>query len=280
MWSAKGLFGEEEHRHPCWGLFGVRPVGLRRLVVLVLAHNQLFRALVAEFLGAGLLVAIVIGSGIMASDLSPHDVGLQLFENAAATAAGLFVLILVFGPVSGGHFNPVVSLADAFFGGISWSRAFCYIPVQMAGGIGGAILANLMFSLPAVSISAKERAGGGLWLAEVVATVGLLLTIFALVRTQRTSLAAPAVGCYIGAAYFFTASTSFANPAVTVGRVFSDTFAGIEPGSVLMFILMQLIGAAVAVAIARYLYPDITEFAGDIVVPQKAESATVAETSS
>jgi glycerol uptake facilitator-like aquaporin len=246
------------------------------LVVLFVAGKQLSRALVAEFLGTTLLVAIVIGSGIMASELSRADVGLQLFENAAATAAGLFVLILIFGPVSGAHFNPVVTLADAFFGGISWTRALAYIPAQVGGAVAGAIVANLMFSLPAVSISTNERTGGGLWLAEVVATAGLLLTIFALVRTQRASLAAPAVGCYIGAAYFFTASTSFANPAVTTGRIFSDTFAGIEPGSVLMFILMQVIGAGLGVAVARLLYPDVAEFAGDVVVPHEAEPAKVA----
>ena len=240
--------------------------------MFVLTRNQLTRALAAELLGTALLVAVVIGSGIMASRLSPDDIGLQLFENAAATAAGLFVLILVFGPISGAHFNPVVSLADAYFGGLPWSRAALYLPFQVIGGIVGAILANLMFSLPVVSISAKERFGGGLWLAEVVATIGLLLTIFALVRSRRAGMVAPAVGCYIGAAYFFTASTSFANPAVTTGRIFSNTFAGIEPGSALMFILMQLIAGAVAVPLVRFLYPDVAEFAGDVVVPHETES--------
>jgi arsenate reductase len=213
------------------------------------------RRLLAEFLGTALLVAVVVGSGIMASKLSPSDVGLQLLENAAATAAGLFVLILIFGPVSGAHFNPVVSIVDAFGGGLKWSEAAAYIAVQIPGAICGAILANSMFGAAPVSISTKVRLSPSLWLSEIVATAGLLLLIAALVRTNRLQLAAPAVGAYIGSAYFFTASTSFANPAVTIGRVFSDSFAGISPVSVPGFVIAQLVGAALAVVLTRALFP-------------------------
>ena len=200
----------------------------------------------------------MIGSGIAAANLSPGDTGLQLFENAAATAAGLFTIILMFGPVSGGHFNPVVSLVDANFGGLRWRDAFAYIPAQVAGCIGGAIVANGMFALAAISISDKHRASDAHLLAEVVATLGLLLVIFSLARTRRGSIAPAAVGAYIGAAYFFTSSTSFANPAITVGRMFSDTFAGIAPASVPAFIVAQLVGGLVAVGTIHVLYPDIT----------------------
>jgi arsenate reductase len=213
------------------------------------------RKLLAEFLGSALLAAVVIGSGIAAQTLSPDDVGLQLMENAAATAAGLFALILIFGPVSGGHFNPVVSLVDAATGGLPWRTALAYIPTQVVGCIAGAVLANVMFDADPVSISTTERATFGHGVAEVVATVGLLLVIFALTRSGRGQQAAAAVGAYIGAAYFFTSSTSFANPAITVGRVFSDTFAGIDPASVPAFVGAQLIGAALAVPLLRVLYP-------------------------
>jgi glycerol uptake facilitator-like aquaporin len=190
-------------------------------------EHVLWRRLLAEFLGSMFLAAVVIGSGIAAARLSPGTAGLELFENAAATAAGLFAIILMFGPVSGGHFNPVVSLVDAAFGGLSWRDACAYLPAQVAGCIGGAALANLMFGLSAISISTKDRATAGHFLSEVVATLGLLLVIFALARTGRGRSAPAAVGAYIGAAYFFTSSTSFANPAITVGRMFSNTFAGI-----------------------------------------------------
>jgi glycerol uptake facilitator-like aquaporin len=226
------------------------------------------RRLFAEFLGSAFLAATVIGSGIAAAQLSPGDVGLQLFENAAATAAGLFTFILMFGPVSGAHFNPVVSLVDAAFGGLRWRHAFAYIPAQVAGCIAGAITANLMFSLAAISISTNHRATGAHLFAEVVATLGLLLVIFSLARTKRGNLAPAAVGAYIGAAYFFTSSTSFANPAIDVGRMFSDTFAGIAPASVPSFVVFQLIGGAVAIGVIRVLYPDITsEEAAEIMVP-------------
>jgi len=215
----------------------------------------LSRKLVAELLGSTLLAALVIGSGIAAQQLSPGDTGLRLLENAAATAAGLFAIILMFGPVSGGHFNPVVSLVDAALGGAPWRQAFAYVPVQIAGCVAGAVLANVMFDLAPVSIATTQRATAAHGVAEVVATVGLLLVIFSLVRTGRSATAPAAVGAYIGAAYFFTSSTSFANPAITVGRMFSDTFAGIAPVSVPLFVVMQLAGGLVAVALVRGLYP-------------------------
>ena len=226
------------------------------------------RRLLAEFLGAALLAALVIGSGIAATQLSPGNVGLELFENAAATAAGLFAIILMFGPVSGGHFNPVVSLLDATFGGITWRDAVAYVPVQVIGCIAGAILANGMFAGAAISISAHHRASPAHLLSEVVATFGLLLVIFSLARTRRLASAPAAVGAYIGAAYFFTSSASFANPAISIGRLFSDTFAGIAPGSVPGYILAQLVGAAIAALAIRILYPDIQPAdAAAVVVP-------------
>ncbi|MGO8958062.1 MAG: MIP/aquaporin family protein [Streptosporangiaceae bacterium] len=228
----------------------------------------LWRRLLAELLGSAFLAAVVIGSGIAAQRLSPGATGLELLENAAATAVGLFAIILMFGPVSGGHFNPVVSFVDAAFGGLSWRDAAAYLPAQVAGCIGGAVVANLMFALPAVSISVKHRASAAHFLSEIVATLGLILVIFALARTGRSRSAPAAVGAYIGAAYFFTSSTSFANPAITVGRMFSDTFAGIAPSSVPVFITAQVIGGVLAIAVVRALYPALTpaEAAG-IVVP-------------
>ena len=232
----------------------------------------LFRRLLAEFLGSAFLAAAVIGSGIAAANLSPGDTGLQLFENAAATAAGLFTIILMFGPVSGGHFNPVVSLVDASFGGLRWRHAFAYIPAQIAGCVAGAITANAMFALAAISISTKHRASEAHLFAEVIATLGLLLVIFSLARTRRGSMAPAAVGAYIGAAYFFTSSTSFANPAITVGRMFSDTFAGIAPASAPAFIIAQLTGGLLAIGVIRVLYPDITpdEAAGAVLPHDRA----------
>ena len=207
--------------------------------VITEASPSLRRRLFAEFLGSAFLAALIIGSGIAAQALSPGDVGLQLLENAAATAAGLFAIILMFGPVSGGHSNPVVSLADASFDGISRRDALAYIPAQIAGCISGAIAANGMFALAAVSISTHHRASSAHLLAEVIATAGLVLVIFSLARTRRTATAPAAVGAYIGAAYFFTSSASFANPAISVGRMFSNTFAGIAPASVPGFIAAQ-----------------------------------------
>jgi glycerol uptake facilitator-like aquaporin len=235
---------------------------------------KLWRRLLAEFLGSAFLAAVVVGSGIAAQRLSPGQTGLELLENAAATAAGLFALILMFGPVSGGHFNPVVSFVDATFGGLSWRDAAAYLPVQVAGCIGGAMLANLMFALPAVSISTKHRATPAHFLSEIVATLGLMLVIFALARSGRSRATPAAVGAYIGAAYFFTSSTSFANPAIAVGRMFSDTFAGIAPSSVPSFIAAEIVGGALAIGVIKMLYPGITPAqAADIVVPHQQDQA-------
>jgi glycerol uptake facilitator-like aquaporin len=228
----------------------------------------LARRLLAELLGSAFLAALVIGSGIAARTLSPDDVGLELFENAAATAAGLSTIILMFGPVSGAHFNPVVSLADASFGGLRWRDALAYAPVQVLGCVLGAATANGMFALAAVSISTHHRASPAHLLSEVIATAGLLLVIFSLARTRRANTAPAAVGAYIGAAYFFTSSASFANPAISIGRMFSDTFAGIAPASVPGFVAAQLVGGACAIVLLRALYPDVTPTAAaEVVVP-------------
>ena len=235
----------------------------------------LWRRLAAEFLGSGLLAAVVVGSGIAAQQLSPGDTGLQLLENAAATAVGLYAIILMFGPVSGAHFNPVVSLADAYFGGLRWRDAAAYVPAQVAGCVAGAVAANLMFAKAAVSISAKHRMSGAHFLSEVIATAGLVLVIFALARSGRARSAPAAVGAYIGAAYWFTSSTSFANPAITVGRMFSASFAGIAPASVPGFIAAQVIGGVAGTLIIRALYPDVTAAqAADVVVPHPAGTCT------
>ena len=219
---------------------------------------QLPRRLAAEFLGSAFLAAIVIGSGIAAQRLSPSDTGLELLENAAATAAGLYAIILMFGPVSGAHFNPVVSFADAALAGLSWRDAAAYLPAQVAGCVTGAVTANVMFAGAAVSVSAKHRATGPHALSEAIATAGLLLVIFALARSGRGSTAPAAVGAYIGAAYWFTSSTSFANPAITVGRMLSDTFAGIAPSSAPVFIAAQIGGGIAGVLLIRLLYPALT----------------------
>jgi arsenate reductase len=238
-----------------------------------MTDHTLSRRLVAEFLGSALLASIVVGSGITAQRLSPGNVGLELFENAAATGAGLFAIILMFGPVSGAHFNPVVSFVDAAFGGLRWRVAIAYLPAQVGGCIAGAIVANLMFSEAAVSISTKHRASDGHFLAEILATIGLLLVIFALARTGRGASAPAAVGAYIGAAYFFTSSTSFANPAITVGRMFSNTFAGIAPGSAPVYVAAQIIGATLAYGVIRLLYPNVTPAqAADVVLPHRDSS--------
>ncbi len=237
----------------------------------------LWRRLLAELLGSAFLAAVVIGSGIAAQRLSPGATGLELLENAAATAAGLFAIILMFGPVSGAHFNPVVSFVDAAFGGLRWRDAAAYLPAQVAGCILGASAANLMFAQAAVSISAKHRATPAHFLSEVIATLGLILVIFALARSGRSRSAPAAVGAYIGAAYFFTSSTSFANPAITIGRMFSDTFAGIAPSSVPAFIAAQIVGGALAVAVIRALYPSLTPAqASDIIFPHHTSQPSAA----
>lgn len=229
------------------------------------------RRALAEFAGTAFLVAVVVGSGIAAETLSPNDVGLQLFENAAATAGGLVALILAFGPVSGAHFNPVVTLADAFFGALDRHDVPAYIGAQVAGAICGSMAANVMFELPVVEWSDKVRSSGGLWFAEFIATIGLLSVIFGVVRSGRSTAAPFAVGAYIGGAYFFTSSTSFANPAVTVGRAFTDTFAGIDPTSVPAFVAAQVVGLAVAIVFIRALYPDVEAVAEDVIVPSVEE---------
>ena len=230
------------------------------------------RRLLAEFIGTALLVTAVVGSGIMAATLSPGDVGLQLLENSIATALALGALILIFGPVSGAHFNPVVSAADWFLGrragtGLTARDLAGYTIAQVLGGIAGSVLANLMFDLAAVDLSGKDRAGGHLWLGEVVATAGLILLIFALARSGRAPVAPAAVGAYIGAAYWFTSSTSFANPAVTIGRAFTDTFAGIAPASVPGFVVAEVVGLAIGVGLIAALYPDAGQAADQVVVP-------------
>jgi glycerol uptake facilitator-like aquaporin len=234
------------------------------------------RRLAAEFLGSALLAAIVIGSGIAAQQLSPGNTGVQLLENAATTAAGLFAIILMFGPVSGAHFNPVVSFADAALGGMSWRDAAAYLPVQVAGCITGAIAANVMFAQAAVSISVKHRASGPHALSEVIATAGLVLVIFALARAGRSASAPAAVGAYIGAAYWFTSSTSFANPAITVGRMFSDTFAGIAPSSAPVFVAAQIGGGIAGVLIIRGLYPALTPAQARAVIVPHEDGGTAA----
>ncbi|SFD76558.1 Glycerol uptake facilitator (Major Intrinsic Protein Family) [Streptomyces aidingensis] len=218
----------------------------------------LSRRAAAELVGTAALVAVVVGSGIQATELS-QDVGVQLLANSIATVFGLGVLIALLGPVSGAHFNPAVTLAEWWTArrggpGVTAREAAVYVPAQITGGIGGAVLANAMFAEPAVAWSGHDRSAGHLLLGEVVATAGLVLLIFGLARTDRLRFAPVAVASYIGAAYWFTSSTSFANPAVTVGRAFSDTFAGIAPGSVPGFVGMQLIGAVVGLALVAQLF--------------------------
>jgi arsenate reductase len=230
--------------------------------------HDLARRATAEFVGTAVLVAVVIGSGIAAQRLSPGDIGLQLLENSVATGAGLVALILALGAVSGAHFNPVVTMADRILGGTSSRDAGVYVIVQVAGACLGAMVADVMFELPAVDISTHTRSSGALWLSEAVAAFGLVLVILGVVRAGRPSVAAFGVGGYIVASYWFTSSTSFANPAVTIGRMLSDTFAGIAPASVPMFIVMQVLGALGAVALGVYLFPGIP--AADLVVPHES----------
>jgi arsenate reductase len=234
--------------------------------------RQLARRATAEFVGTALLVAIVVGSGVYAQRLSPRDTGLQLLENSIATGAGLAALILALGPVSGAHFNPVVTLADRILRGTTTREGATYIVVQILGACLGAMVANLMFDLPAIDISTHTRSSSGLWLGEAVAAFGLLIVILGVVRSGRSSAAAFAVGGYIAAAYWFTSSTSFANPAVTIGRMLSATFAGIAPSSVPMFIVMQAVGALAAVALGIFLFPHFR--ATDLVVPRESPEPT------
>lgn len=239
----------------------------------------LARRLFAECVGTGLLVTVVVGSGIAAAQLSTGDVGLQLLENAIATALGLAVLILLCGPVSGAHFNPVVSVVDWLLGrragtGMPGREVVAYTAVQIAGGVVGALLANAMFDRRVFELATKERITTGHLVGEVVATAGLIALIFALARTGRTALSAAAVGGYIGAAYWFTSSTAFANPAVTVGRMFSDSFAGIASSSVPGFVGAQIVGALIGLALVVALYPDAAVGADRAVVPHDTSTTT------
>ena len=215
----------------------------------------LIARLTAEAVGTALLVATVVGSGIMAQRLSPDDVGLQLLENAAATVGALIALILALGPVSGAHFNPVVSMVTRLFGGLSTRDTILYSLVQIAGGCIGAMIANVMFELDVVNLSTKDRSSGALWFSEVIATIGLVLIIFCIVRSGRASAVPYAVGVWIGGAYWFTSSTSFANPAVDFARSLSDSFAGIKPSSIPGFLIAQIVGGLLAFVLVKILYP-------------------------
>ncbi|MFK0107913.1 aquaporin [Streptomyces sp. NPDC091217] len=239
---------------------------------------SLGRRVAAEAVGTGLLVAVVVGSGIQATELS-HDVGVQLLANSLATVFGLGVLITLLGPVSGAHLNPAVTLAAWFTGrrtdaGLSLGEAAAYVPAQIAGAIGGTVLADAMFAEPLVKFSTHDRSAGHLWLGEVVATGGLILLVFGLERVGRASLAPAAVASYIGAAYWFTSSTSFANPAVTIGRAFTDTFAGIAPTSVAPFVVAQLLGAAIGLAAVAVVYGRPARSADDVRLPRPEPEPT------
>ena len=237
------------------------------------SSHPLTRRALAELVGTAFLVTAVIGSGIAAARLSPTDVGLQLLQNSLATGAALVALILALQPVSAA-FNPVVTLVERGLGAISTRTAATLIVAQVVGGLLGAVLANLMFGLSAVSISAHDRSSPGLWLGEVVATVGLVLVVFGTMRSGRRDAVAYAVGGYITAAYWFTSSTSFANPAVTIARMFSDTFAGIAPASVPLFVLMQLLGGAAAFGLVTLLYPHSADLADDLAHPGERTTVT------
>ena len=236
-------------------------------------NASLARRAAAEAVGTGLLVAVVVGSGIQATELS-RDVGVQLLANSLATVFGLGALILLLGPVSGAHFNPAVTLAAWFTGrrdpdGLALRDVAAYVPAQITGAIGGAVLADAIFAEPLVEFSTHDRSAGHLLLSEVVATAGLILLIFGLSRIGRAALAPAAVASYIGAAYWFTSSTSFANPAVTIGRAFTDTFAGIAPVSVAPFIAAQLLGAALGLATVAAVYgPDTAPTPDEVGIPR------------
>lgn len=235
---------------------------------------KLWRRLGAEFLGSALLAAIVIGSGIAAQQLSPRDVGVELLENAVVTGAGLYAIILIFGSLSGAHFNPIVSFVDAVFGGLTFREALWYGPFQIAGCMLGAIVANAMFAKAAISISTHARATGPHLFSESVATLGLLLVIFGLARAKRHHSIPAAVGAYITAAYFFTSSTSFANPAITIARMLSNSFAGIAPRSVVPFIGAQIVGGLLAIVVIKLLYADLSILeAEDVLVPHGEEES-------
>lgn len=226
----------------------------------------LTRRLVAEAVGTGLLVAVVVGSGIAAQHLSPDQLGLQLLENSTATVFGLGVLIVLFGPVSGAHFNPLISAIDWVLApgtGLVAAEVAAYATAQACGAVAGAVLANVMFDLPAAQLAGTDRLTSGHLVGEVVATAGLVAVVFALSRTARVSWSAPVVAAWIGTAYWFTSSTSFANPAVTLGRIFTDTFTGIAPTSAAAFIAAQTLGAGLGAGLVLVVYPDTARPAGD-----------------
>lgn len=227
---------------------------------------SLARRAVAELAGTALLVMAVVGSGIMASRLSPNDTGLALLENSVATGAALVSLIVALQPVSA-SFNPVVTLVEKALGLVDWGTAGALIVAQFMGGLIGTLMANLMFGLDAVTLSAHVRSGPGLWLGEVIATIGLLLVVFGAVRSGRADRVAFAVGGYIAAAYWFTSSTSFANPAVTLARTVTDTFAGIAPASAPGFVAAQLVGGVLGFLLVCFLYPSVVTNASDSNAP-------------
>jgi arsenate reductase len=235
--------------------------------------RELARRALAEAVGTALLVIAVVGSGIAATRLSPGDTGLQLLENALATAGGLAAVIIAVGSVSGAHLNPIVTLAQRALGGIDTGSALAYVAAQVVGGVVGVVLANLMFDLPAMELSSKARAGDGLFLAEIVATFGLLLVVFGVARSGDKALGAFGVAAYIGGAYFFTSSTSFANPAVTIARMLTETFTGIAPRRVPVFIGAQVLGGALGVLAVKAFYPRAPESAPDVVVPHGPDRA-------
>jgi glycerol uptake facilitator-like aquaporin len=233
--------------------------------------QSLLRKIVAEFAGSGFLVASVVGSGIMGERLAGGNVAIALLANTIATGAALLALILTFGPISGGRFNPAVTLVDAMEHGVSWTVAACYIPAQVVGAICGAIAAHLMFGLHAISVSSHARSGSAQVFSEFVATFGLICVIWGCAR-QRSDMVAFAVAAYITSAYWFTASTSFANPAVTIARSLSDTFAGIRPVDVLPFVAAQLAGAIAATFLFRWLVPSLRARAENILIPPEPNS--------
>jgi glycerol uptake facilitator-like aquaporin len=235
--------------------------------------STLLRRTVSEFIGTGFLVAAVVGSGIMGERLAAGNVAIALLANTIATGAALVALILAFGPISGAHFNPAVTLVDAIERGVSWKDAACYVPAQCLGGIGGAIAAHVMFRLPAISVSHHARAGSAQVFSEFVATFGLLSVIWGCSRL-RSEMVAFAVGAYITAAYWFTASTSFANPAVTIARSLSDTFAGIRPSDVPWFIVAQFLGASAATLIFRWLVPNLNLRAKQVLLAHRSNQNT------
>jgi glycerol uptake facilitator-like aquaporin len=230
----------------------------------------LLRRSVSEFLGTGFLVAAVVGSGIMGERLAAGNVAIALLANTIATGAALVALILTFGPISGAHFNPAVTFVDAIEHGVSWKDAACYVPAQCLGGIGGAVAAHVMFRLPLISVSHHARAGSAQVFSEFVATFGLLSVIWGCSRL-RSEMVAFAVAAYITAAYWFTASTSFANPAVTIARSLTDTFAGIRPSDVPWFIVAQFLGAVAATILFRWLVPNLNLRAKQILLAHNSD---------